>query len=388
MAWERRKVCEQRLELIKAYIHGLDSMSNLCKFHKVSRKTAYKWVNRFLELGEDGLQDRSTVPNKIHYQYDEAQIQKAIDLKLKYRKWGPKKILAKLTEHYPNKSWPCPTTLYHRFKELHLVTSKRIRKRVPATAPLGDLTDCNDTWSMDLKGNFLTGEGLKCEPLTVVDNYSRYLIRCTHMSRHSVPYIWSELSEAFFEYGLPKRIRSDNGPPFGSTGTGRLTRLSINLIKAGVTPEWIRPGHPEENGRQERFHQTLKIEAATPAKKNLVLQIEALREFEKTYNFERPHESLDMKTPGQVYTRSSRVWDGILRPPEYDRSACQVRKVGQSGCIWYKGKEYYITQALTEEYIALTDGENALKAYYGPIYLGELSADNGFTKPKLITRRR
>lgn len=266
---------------------------------------------------------------------------------------------------------------------------KRIKGRIPATAPLGDLTACNNTWAVDLKGWFLTGDGKKCEPLTITDCFSRYLIRCTHLSKHTVDYVWPIFDEAFREYGLPNRVRSDNGPPFGCIGAGRLTRLSINLIKAGVLPEWIRPGHPEENGRHERFHLTLQQAVASPPKETLKLQIQTMREFHEEYNFERPHEALDMKTPASCYQSSARAWNGILRSPEYDEKKMEVRKVCASGCIWLKQKEHYIGQALTGEYIGLkTDQSDAIEVYYGPVYLGKLDTKKGLEKPKIKTRRQ
>jgi putative transposase len=388
MAWENYKVEQQRLQLVQAYLSGHTDMTTLCKKYGISRKTGYKWCQRFLQLGEDGLKDLSRAPRRPHQFYTNSQIDRAVDLKLKYRTWGPKKILIKLQEKFPNEVWPCPTRLYEIFKEYHLVTSRKIRSRVPATAPLGDLVADNDTWAVDLKGWFLTGDGRKCEPLTITDCYTRYLIRCAHLNIHSVEYVWPIFDEAFREYGLPKRIRSDNGPPFGSTGVGRLTRLSVNLIKAGVIPEWIKPGHPEENGRHERFHLTLKQDVANPPKDTLALQIQAMKQFESEYNFERPHEALDMKTPGSCYQASPRKWDGILRSPEYDTKEVKVRKVCQSGCIWLHQREHYIGQTLTGEYVALKANENdELELYYGPVYLGKLSED-GLEKPKIKTRRQ
>jgi putative transposase len=283
MAWESYKVEQQRLQVVQAYILGHSSMTDICKQYCISRKTGYKWYQRFLEEGEDGLKDLSKARHTHNHCYTNEQIDRAIDLKLRHRTWGPKKILAKLEEQYPNENWPSPTRLYEIFKDYHLVTRRRIKGRVPATAPLGDLTGCNNTWAVDLKGWFLTGDGRKCEPLTITDCFTRYLIRCTHLDKHSVEYVWPIFDEAFREYGLPDRLRSDNGPPFGSVGVGRLTTLSINLIKAGVIPEWIRPGHPEENGRHERFHLTLKQEVASPPKDTLTLQIQAMSQFHHEY---------------------------------------------------------------------------------------------------------
>lgn len=388
MAWKCTSMVEQRKQLIRAYVLGLANMTDLCRQYNISRRTGYKWYNRFLVNGEEGLEDLPRSPHNPHRLYSSAQIDMMLALKWQHRNWGPKKILIKLKEKYPKMDWPSPTRLYEIFKEYHLVSNRKIRNRVPATAPLGDLQASNDTWAVDLKGWFLTGDGHKCEPLTITDCFSRYLVRCIHLENHSAKYVWPVFEEAFREYGLPLRVRSDNGPPFGSTAAGRLTRLSINLIKAGVTPEWIQPGHPEENGRHERFHLTLKQEVANPPKDTLAQQIQAMSQFEHEYNFDRPHEALDMKTPGACYQASPRTWDGILRPPEYDTKETQVRKVRESGSIKLSSKEYFIGHSLVGEYVALKNTEeDELDVYYGPIFLGKIN-DRGFEKPKIATRRQ
>ena len=146
----------------------------------------------------------------------------------------------------------------------------------------------------------MTQDGHKCEPLTITDGFSRYLIKCNHLEKKTANDVWGVFKEAFEEYELPNRLRTNNGPPFGSLGVGRLTRLSINLIKAGVMPEWINPGHPEENGRHERFHFTLKQEVANPPARTIQEQIIRMAAFQQEYNFERPHEALDMQTPSNV----------------------------------------------------------------------------------------
>jgi putative transposase len=389
MAWESYKVEHQRLQLVQAYESGEADMTKLCKHYNVSRKTAYKWYLRYREQGVEGLKDRSRAPLAPHQHYTDCQIDRAVQLKHRHKTWGPKKIVAKLQELYPNEQWPCPTRLYEIFKELHLVTSRKIRSRVPATAPLGDLTACNGTWAVDLKGWFLTGNGYKCEPLTITDCFTRYLISCTHLDTHTGDDVWPIFDEAFRKYGLPERLRSDNGPPFGCKGVGRLTSLSVKLIKAGVIPEWINPGCPEENGRHERFHLTLKQDVASPPKETLALQIKAMKQFEAEYNFERPHEAINMKTPGSIYHSSPRKWNGILQPPEYDRSLFEVRKVETVGRIYWQGGRIFIGEALRGEYVGLKPSNtNIWECYYGPVYLGQIGPDGELEKPKMPRRRK
>lgn len=387
MAWGVNKVEDQRLQAMMAYSSGLFSMTEVCRKYNISRKTAYKWFKRYSELGEEGLKDLSRAPLEPNRIYSQDQIERAINLKLLHKTWGPKKVLSSLMAEYPEENWPSPTHLYEVFKECHLVTPRRIRGRVPATAPLGHVTSCNDTWGVDLKGWFLTGDGHKCEPLTIMDSHSRFLIECVHLDRHTAQDIWPVFEKAFLKHGLPLKIRSDNGPPFATIGAGRLSRLSVNLIKAGVTPEWIRPGHPEENGRQERMHLTLKQEVATPPQSTLSRQVQALSQFQYHYNFKRHHEALGMKTPGSCYENSYRNWNGILKPPEYDTKDMLVRKAGDNGCIWLHHIPHYIGEALAGEYIGLKlVEEDVFDLYYGPIYLGKLNK-KGFEKPKQKTRR-
>jgi putative transposase len=387
MPWELRKVEDKRKELIDAYMAQV-SMTELCKRYNVSRKTAYKWLNRYLELGsEEGLKDLPKAPHNPVRIFAEEQIRMALDLKLKRPTWGPKKVLAKLKMDNPILEWPSATWLYYIFKEHHLIIPKKLRKRVPATHPLGDVNQNNDVWMADFKGWFLTKDRAKCEPLTITDGYSRFLISCTHLERKTVEHVWPVFEEAFRTYGLPNRVRTDNGPPFGCMGAGRLTRLSINLIKAGVIPEWINPGHPEENGRHERFHLTLKKETATPPAKNLTEQLLRMKHFQEVYNYDRPHEALSLVCPGTIYSCSRREWDGILRAPEYDTGTMMVRKVCQSGCVWIDQKEYYISQAIIGEYVGMKEGaEGAIEIYYGPVYLGKLKTD-GLERPKIKPKK-
>jgi hypothetical protein len=217
----------------------------------------------------------------------------------------------------------------------------------------------------------------------MTDSFSRYLIKCAHLKSKSAQDVWEVMKEAFQEYGLPNRMRTDNGPPFGSTGIGRFTLLSINLLKAGVMPEWINPGCPEENGRHERLHLTLKEDTADPPAETLEKQILRMQRFQRIYNFERPHEALFMQTPASVYRSSCRKWDGKLQNPEYGNESKVVRKVSPNGCICLK-EEYFVGQTLSGEYVGLREEEGGVKIYYGPVYLGFLRLGSGIEKPQRL----
>jgi len=388
MAWRTTKVEDQREYLVKSYISKLSSMSDLCKECGVSRKTGYKWYQRYLQGGMLALADASRAPIKPRKKYTEETIQKALKLKQERPKYGPKKIHAILRQKYPNEDWPSPTRLYEIFKEHYLVSSRKLKRRVPRTHPLGAVNKSNDVWCADFKGWFLTGDRQKVEPLTITDGFSRFVIRNQHLERKNFEEVWKVYSDAFYEYGLPLRIRTDNGPPFATTGAGRLSRLSINLIKAGVTPEWINPGHPEENGRHERFHRSLKYETASPPAATFEEQILRMRVFVDEYNFERPHESIDLQTPGSIYTPFSKSWDGQLHSPVYDEGLI-LRKVGPSGCIHYKRTGCYIAQILEGEHLRLEEFDNGrFHIFYGPVYLGALTeGDKKLEKPKLFPKK-
>lgn len=387
MAWRLTKVEELREYLVKSYISKLASMSELCEECGVSRKTGYKWYYRYLEEGVTALEDASKAPKCPKRKYNEEVILTALNLKQQYPKYGPKKIYAMLCKKCPLIEWPSPTRLYEVFKEHHLVCSRKLKRRVQRTHPLGEVNFSNDVWSADFKGWFLTKDKQKVEPFTITDNYSRYVICCQHLERKTFEDVWKAYSNVFFNYGLPRRIRTDNGPPFATTGAGRLSRLSINLIKAGVVPEWITPGHPEENGRHERFHRSLKDEIANPPAPSFEEQIRQMQVFVEEYNFERPHEAIGQQTPGSIYTPSTRQWDGKLRSPQYDVGAT-LRKVGSSGCIHYKQGGCYIAQILEGEYLSLDQFDNdSFNVYYGPVFLGILTEGSNSLKRELIRPR-
>ena len=380
MTWRNVTVEIERLRFITMALSSSVQMSfdELCLEFNISRKTGYKWFNRFLKYGEEGLKDRSRA-RLTHPESLMADLEKTIILIRKnYPTWGPKKIKALM--EYQNIKAPSTGSIGNVLRKNALSKTRKYRRHVAQTAPLQECYGPNDVWMYDFKGCFNTENGQKCEPLTITDGYSRYLIKCAHMNRKRSKDVWEVLESAFLEYGLPKRIRSDNGPPFATTGVGRLSPLAIKLIKAGVCPEWIEPGCPQENGRHERFHLTLKNETATPAAKNLNLQILKMDQFRDYYNYTRPHEALGFSVPGAIFYPSERKWDGHLCTPEYDEEY-EVRKVGKAGNITWRGGVYFLSETLQGENVGIKElCIGNMGVYFGPIKLGEIDLNKGFKR--------
>lgn len=388
MAWGEIKVEERRKEFVELYQSDVFTFADLCRKFEISRPKGYKWINRFKQEGLEGLKDRSRAR---HFQDDSTPSQlvdQIISVRIKYPTWGPKKVYAWLVSQYPNIIWPSTTTLGNIFDRNGLTVRRKYRRRVPPrTSPLAHCQQPNDVWCIDFKGYFLTGDGQKCDPCTISDAYSRYLIRCTKLDFNRTNNVWGLLDASFREFGLPLYLRNDNGPPFASCAPGRLSKLSVNLIKAGVIPEWIDPGKPEQNGRHERMHLTLKNETASPSAANLDMQQIRFQEFQHYYNFIRPHEALNQKTPAEVFIPPVRIWDGHLRSPEYDRYT-QKRKVMKCGCIGWHGKNLFISEVLYGEYIGLNEYEDGIfELNYGPIKLGTIDQNDVFNVPEHRKRR-
>lgn len=375
MPWRISKVEDQRKLFIKYYLEEKDSLAGLCRAFEISRKTAYKWIERFSQFSDEGLKDRRRA-RLSQKQTDNSLIQKIVSLKQKQGTWGPKKILGFLITHEPEQEWPSATTIGNILLREGFQKAQEIRKRLPLRREI--LSHClqsNDIWSIDFKGWFQTKEGIKCDPLTLSDAYSRFLLHCSKLPLGTTEYVWGILEKMFYEYGLPTYLRHDNGPPFAVCGAGRLSKLSVNLIKAGVIPEWIDPGKPYQNGRHERMHRTLKAEGVFP--KTLTLKEQQLKfsEFQHYFNFERPHESLGQKTPGSIYKKSPRTWNGKLKPPEYE-SGWQIMRVRGSGQISWRGESVFLSKILENENVGLKENEEGeWEVYYGAVYLGKIGSE-------------
>jgi putative transposase len=382
MGWEETCAVEERMRFVVAARKSEESFAALCRRFGVSRRIGYKWLERFEAEGAAGLFDRSRAPLHHPQAIAGSIAERCLEVRRAHPTWGPVKVLAYLERCAPRTDWPAASTIGELFDREGLTVKRKLRRRSPpSSAPFAHCEAANDVWCIDFKGWFLTGDGKRCEPLTITDAYSRYLLRCQALPRTDTEHVWPVLDAAFREFGLPRYMRSDNGSPFASIGAGGLSRLAVKLIKAGVMPERIAPGKPQQNGRHERMHLTLLQDVANPPAKSLREQLKRLHQFQRFYNEERPHQALDNATPADRYQISARRFDGILREPEYDDQ--EVRRVRRNGDIKLDGKMIYLSQALSGEPIGLAEAEGCWLVSYGPVELGSIAyGGDRLRKPK------
>jgi transposase InsO family protein len=344
-------------------------MVELCERYGISRKTGYKWLGRYHEHGPGGLAERSHAPFQHGRATPKALAEAIVALRQERPGWGPKKIVAKLSGAAPEAAWPSASTAGEILKRAGLVTGRRLRRRVPPIP--GGLTvpkHANHVWAADHKGWVRLKDGTRCEPLTITDGFSRYLLQLSTGGSTREAEARPLFEEAFLEFGLPEAIRTDNGPPFANAGTTGLTALSVWWLKLGIRHERITPGHPQQNGRHERFHLTL-LPAMHPVAANAAEQRRRFAAFTKEYNEERPHEALGQKPPSAFYRRSERCLPDKLEEPCYPAEAA-VRKVRSNGEIKWQGALVPISTALAGEAVALEETETGdwlVRFYAAPI---------------------
>jgi putative transposase len=382
MSWKETCALDERMRFVVAVEKGEESIAAICRRFDVSRRVGYKWLARYEEEGATGLLDRSRAPRHHPQAIASKVAERCLEVRRAHPTWGPVKVRAYLERAAPKAEWPAASTIGELFDREGLTVKRKLRRRSPpSSAPFAACEAANDVWCIDFKGWFLTGDGNRCEPLTITDAHSRYLLRCQALPSTDTDHVWPVLDAAFREFGLPNFMRSDNGSPFASRGAGGLSRLSVNLIKAGVTPERIAPGKPQQNGRHERMHLTLLQDVADPPARSMREQLKRLREFQRLYNNERPHQSLDNATPADLYQASARRYNGILRSPKYGDQ--DVRRVRHNGEIKFNGQFVYINAALAGEPIGLTESEGCWSVSYGPVLLGTIAyRSDELQKPK------
>lgn len=353
MPWQRTDPVNERLKFVAAAQSGHVSMTELCRRFGISRKTGYKILGRYKSEGPEALRDRSRAPHR-HPNQTAPELEGAIlRVRKRHPTWGSKKILAVLECDLGAKELPARSTVDSVLKRAGVVIPRSARRRrQPSAPPIVHATRPNDVWSIDYKGWFRVGDGTRCDPLTINDVFSRASLECRAMVSPKLEDVKLRLEGLFWELGLPTAMLSDSGPPFASQGIARLSRLGVWLIRLGVRPIFIEPGHPEQNGRHERFHETLKAETATPPRVSVRAQQAAFDRFRVHYNEERPHEALGMRMPADLYRPSKRSMPSVLPEHEYP-DHYEVRRVRRNGAMKWAGGFTFVGEAMAGELVGV-----------------------------------
>jgi putative transposase len=364
---------KEKQRFIAEYRKGEESMSGLCRRFMISRKTGYQWVRRF--EGPGGWDGQARRGGRRPWVITPAVAEAIVKVRAQYPLEGAKKLVVRLTL----KRRPSASAIGDFLRRNGLVARRRRRRHpVPMSQPFAEVTQPNDLLTVDRKGWFWTRNHRKCEPLTVMDSASRYLLYNRHLQPASYPRVRAIFERLFRLHGLPKAIRTDNGPPFAGIGPAGLSKLAVWWIRLGIKVERIAPAHPEQNGRHERMHLTLKQHACAPVARDLKAQQRALEQFRIYYNTDRPHQALGQVTPASLYYRSSRPYPARLAelryPPDFE-----LRRVLSNGMIKWHGRAIYISQTLAGEQIGLDPGaaQDGWPAYFATVRLGVIDPARG-----------
>jgi putative transposase len=373
MPWKEFKPMDLRVQLIQDYEDG-ESVAALAEIYGISRKTVYKWMRRHTSEGVAGLADRSRAPLHCPGRLSQEVIAAIIAARQRWH-WGPRKLRVKLTAAHPKICWPAESTIGEVLKHAGLTHWRKPRVRTPPYGqPFAAVDGANQTWCTDFKGWFRTGDGTRCDPLTITDAHSRYLLRCQITAKTDTIHVAAIFDSAFREFGLPLVIHNDNGTPFASRAPGGLSRLSLPWVKLGILPERSRLASPQDNGRHERMHSTLKQATLKPPERNRRRQQESFDRFRLEYNHERPHEALDDATPASRYTPSCRQMPRRIPELEYPEDVI-VRRISQQGSLKMNGERTFISEIFAYQWLGLRAlDERYYRVMFGPVKLGFLDA--------------
>lgn len=373
MPWKETCAMKERNQLVSLYESGRYTVTELAKHFGVSRKTANKWLGRYGDEGIAGLEERSRAPHRRPRATPTEVVLAVLRAKEAHPTWGPAK-LTPCPGEAPEiaEAWPAVSTR-GRILGLHgLVNRRKRRRRIsPWTQPFLGADRPNDVWCADFKGWVRTTDGSRCDPLTISDACTRFLLGCDILPRPDYAHVRPGFERVFREYGLPLAIRTDNGPPFASVGAGGLSALSVWWVKLGIMPERIQPGHPEQNGRHERMHRTLKQSTMSPPAATLQAQQEQCDAFRLDYNAVRPHQALGQVPPTNLYMPSPRPYPNRLGDMQYP-TLTEVRRVRSNGQIKWRGGLVFVSEALIGELVGITEDKDGWLVSFGPIPLGLL----------------
>jgi len=368
------------------------SRTALCQVFGISRQTGYKWVRRFERTKKwTSLEECSRRPRMSPSATPMRLVKLILSQRRQFPTWGPVPIRKRLQTHWPRLPWPATSTIGAILKRHGMVADRRRRYRVqPRSRPFSACREPNDVWCVDFKGHFRTGDGRLCYPLTVMDASSRYLLACVAFLAPTLENVREAFVELFRTHGLPKAMRSDNGEPFASVSAAAgLTQLSVWWTKLGIRLERIDPGKPQQNGRHERMHLTLKIDTCSPPRHSLGRQQRAFDRFRRIYNHERPHQALDLATPASLYVPSPRPLPEELAPLQYPFSDCH--RVRADGTIRWRKRKLFISSTLAGELIGLnTLDSRYVQVAFASLLLGLIDTrqpEYGLIRPKPDLRR-
>ena len=374
---------DQRVRFIAAVQEDpKGNFRRICERFGISRAKGYKWLRRYNEHGPAGLEDLKPVAHTSPHRTADSVVDRVVAMRKAHPFDGPRKLRTRLLKVDPGLAVPAASTIGEILDRHGLIRPRRARLRVPPhPSPLEPCSHPNDLWCVDFKGHFACGDGTRCYPLTISDAASRYLIQCEAMTEPREGPVRAHFERAFREFGLPDRIRSDNGPPFASKALGGLSRLSVWWVQLGIVPERIEPGQPQQNGRHERMHRTLKEQTANPPQPTLADQQRCFDRFRHDYNDERPHEALSMTPPAAHYEPSLRPMPDRPRALEYGDELV-VRQVAPNGRIKWKGAVLYLTHLLGSQPVGLKEIDNdEWELFYGPLLIGYVLVREG--KPRV-----
>lgn len=374
MAWNKCEIMDERIKFISRLLDG-ERMSELCREFNISRKTGYKFYNRYQTEGLEGFYDRSRKPLNVANRLAKDLELKIIELKQEYPTWGARKIRDRFNKRNPNIKLPALSTVHAVLDRNGLVKERKKRYRSQGTS-LSNSLEPNDLWCADFKGQFKLKNGKYCYPLTITDNASRYILTCESLESTCEATAFPVFERAFKDYGVPDAIRTDNGVPFAHPRTiFNLSRLSVWWLRHGIKIERIEPGQPQQNGRHERMHRTLKDETTKPPANNILAQQEKFDLFLNYFNSDRPHQALNMKCPNDIYIKSKKIYSDIdiLEYKSHDKTL----NVSSSGSIKLNGESIFISEVLAYQQIGIKKiDDDILKVTFMDYDLGFFDEEN------------
>ncbi len=374
MPWKETCCVKERLRFVVAHESDLYSMMELCERFGISRKTGYKWLERFEAEGPGGLENRSRKPHRSPSRTAENIRSLLIEERLKHPKWGPEKLLDVVGRGHPEIELPARSTVAAILKSEGLVKERRRRRRhTHPGKPATSVTAPNELWTADFKGEFKTLDGVWCYPLTVADQFSRFILGIDGLLDTKGKRVRAVFERLFHEYGLPCGIRTDNGTPFvGTNSIHGLSVLNVWWVKLGIKLERIQPGRPDQNGRHERMHRTMKDETQYPPAENRPAQQMCFDDFRSEFNYERPHQALEQRRPAEVWIPSPRPYPERIQDPEYPKHFLR-RRVWSTGIIKFKNRCIFLSETLAREDVGLEEIDDGIwSIHFYNILLGRL----------------